>query len=142
MYFLEKEYRKNKKKQLANYIFSLYKKMKPEKYSDDLCHFIIKSWHMNCPLYTLVVIGFFPYIYALISYLLVVCVLCMFIYLDGCFLSVTEYKIKNIDINIADPLIMLFNADINHKNRFKYSIYTISMYMIIVTGIMLYRFWL
>ena len=66
----------------------------------------------------------------------------MFIYFNGCFLTTVEYRInKNFDVTIADPVIMLFGDDINYINRKWYSIYTITLYLIVCVGLLMYRFY-
>ena len=142
MYFLpNKQYRKNIRKSIVAYLYSLYETYKSDKYSDDLIMFIIRSWHINCPLNCLGIILTFPYFFAMFTYISLGCTLMLYLFLDGCFLTGVEIKIGKKDVNVADPIIMFFGDDINFDNRIRYSIYAIIFFLISTTAIMYYRFW-
>lgn len=141
MHIFKKEYRKNVKNKLVNYLYSLYLRNKDDRYSDDLIVFTIKALHLVHPLNCLVVMFFAPKIISITTFFSVVLVLIMFIYLDGCFLSSLEYKINKLDVTIADPMIMLFKDDITTENRIFYSITTIIIYLIFSLLILYFRFY-
>ena len=84
---------------------------------------------------------FAPYWFAMLTFWTIILVLIMFVYLNGCFLSTLEYKINQLDVTIADPIIMLFGDDITYKNRVWYSITTISLYLLFSIGLLMYRFY-
>ena len=137
MNFLSREYRNIKKRQVSDYF---YKKIISEKYTNEQVGFLIKSLHMNVPAYCMVIMLFFSYIPALISYIFVCLVLCAFIYLNGCFLTLTEYRIDHQDVTMIDPVIMLCKDTITKGNRIRYSLLTVAIYMIVASLIMLLRF--
>lgn len=141
MHIFKKEYRKNVKNKLVNYLYSLYLRNKDDRYSDDLIVFTIKALHLVHPLNCLVVMFFAPKIISITTFFSVVLVLIMFIYLDGCFLSSLEYKINKLDVTIADPMIMLFKDDITTENRIFYSITTIIIYLIFSLLVLYFRFY-
>jgi hypothetical protein len=147
------EYRKVVKNDIAEFFFQKYKNKKIEsnnKYSSELILFNMKSWHMHCPVYIMIAISILPFPFAIACYIALLMVFILFIYLKGCFLSLTEMKINKenwveqdslpLEINIIDPLIMYCNAEINKTNRNKYSIYLVLPYIIVATLIMKYRF--
>ena len=141
MYIFSKEYRKQVKTRLVDWLYSCYTENKDERYSDDLMVFFIKAWHMYHPITCLFIMGFGPYWFAMFTFWTIILVLVMFIYLNGCFLSTLEYKINGLDVTIADPIIMLFKDDITYKNRVWYSIATISIYLLFSVGLLMYRFY-
>ena len=141
MYIFSKEYRKQVKKNMVDWLFEKYKEMKNDKYSDDLMVFCIKAGHMYHPITCLLIMWLAPYWFAMFTFLTIIGVLIMFVYLNGCFLSTLEYKINNLDVTIADPIIMLFGGDITYANRVWYSIATISIYLVFCVCLLAYRFY-
>tara|TARA_Y100000768_G_scaffold388516_1_gene384896 strand:+ start:968 stop:1414 length:447 start_codon:yes stop_codon:yes gene_type:complete len=142
MYIFSSEYRNGLKKRLVNYLYDYYLSIKNDKYSDDLVAFTIKCFHMIHPVNCLLFIFMGSKVLAISTFISVLFVLLMFIYLNGCFLSSLEYKINKQDITIADPIIMLCNDEITPKNRIFYSIFTISLYIFLAFLIILYRFYM
>ena len=135
------KYRKQKRKDIVNYLYDMYKRYKPEKYSDELLGFCIKVAHFVHPFTCMLLIILSPCYLAIATFTFVICVFIMFIYLNGCFLTSLEYKINGQDITIADPIIMLCNDTIHYENRETYTIYTVILYIAIATCILLYRFY-
>ena len=141
MYIFSKEYRKKVKHNIVEWLYSWYKHIKDDRYSDDLMVFCIKAGHMYHPITCLLIMWLAPYWFAIFTFWTIILVLIMFIYLNGCFLSTLEYKINQLDVTIADPIIMLFRDDITYKNRVWYSIATISLYLLFSVGLLMYRFY-
>ena len=47
---------------------------------------------------------------------------CLFLYLDGCFLTIVEYKLCKNDMNIIDPYILLGEDEITPNTRYWYTL--------------------
>lgn len=141
MHIFSKEYRKAVKQKLVNKLYEIYQNRRDPRYSDDLQVFVMKSLHMHHPINCMLIMWLAPKWAAMFTYWTIICVLIMFIYLYGCFLSSLEYKINKLDVTIADPVIMLFGGDITPANRVSYSITTIVIYLLIATSLLLYRFY-
>lgn len=142
MCLLDPSYRKALKDKLATYIHDLIKYFINDKYDDDLIAFTIRACHLHAPIYCMIGLITLPFFFAGWIYVFLIIVAALFVYLRGCFLSLTEYKFGKKDITIADPVIMLFNGDITPQNRIWYSLAVIIPYIIIATGIMAYRFYM
>ena len=136
------EYRKGVKKSLVNYLYNLFLSYKSERYSNELIGFTIKALHLVHPINCLLFIFMGSKYIAISTFISVLLVLLLFIYLNGCFLSALEYKINKQDITIADPVVMLFNDDITPENRKFYSIFIISLYIVFSFFIIIWRFYL
>lgn len=141
MYIFSQTYRKQVKQKLVNTLYNYYKQYNNNRYSDELVGFFIKATHMYHPITCLFVMWNANYTISMFTFLSILCVFFMFIYLNGCFLSALEYKINKQDITIADPIIMLCNDTINYKNRVAYSIVTIGTYLLFCVALLLYRFY-
>lgn len=136
------DFRKDLKNRIVNNLFHLYKKYKSEKYTDELLGFIIKSTHLHIPNYCLLIIIFAPMNLAIYTFMCILFVMLLYIYLDGCFLSSLEYKIDNKRVTIADPYIVLCNDIINYKNRILYTIIFIILYVLLSIIIIYLRFFM
>ena len=145
MYIFSKEYRKNTKEKVVNYFYKKYlcfKEYTNNKYSDDLLLLCIKAYHMYQPAASFSIMVVAPFIIAMLSFASIIFVLFMFIYFNGCFLTTVELRIKrDLDVTIADPVILLFGDDINNANRKWYSIYTIILYLMASMGVLMFRFY-
>ena len=141
MYIFSSQYRKHIKHKLVNALYDFYQQHKVDRYSDDLVAFFIKACHMYHPITCTLLICFAPKWLALTTYFSVIGVILLFLYIDGCFLSMLEYKINRMDVNIADVIIMLFKDDITPANRITYSILSFLVYMILTSVILLCRFY-
>lgn len=141
MCLFDKKFRSDLKNTLATQIQEWIKYFIPDKYDDKLIAFFIRSCHLHTPAYCMIGIATLPFFFATWIYVWVFMVFFLFIYLRGCFLSLTEYKISKEDITIADPIIMLCRDEITPENRIFYSLAVIIPYLIIATGIMMYRFY-
>lgn len=139
MKYLEKNYRKDLKRRISDYVRDL---LISDRYTNEQIGFVVKSIHMHTPIYLFLMILFAPYHYALFAYVFTCLVLCVFIYLYGCFLTLTEYKIDKTDVTMMDPVIMLCKDRITNKNRVNYSFLVITIYMIFATIIMCNRFYI
>ncbi|MBM08870.1 MAG: hypothetical protein CMF69_04730 [Magnetovibrio sp.] len=140
MSFLNIGFRKNLKKNISEKLFYLLRNTFDEKYSNELICFTIKAIHMNLPIYCMISMIWFPPFLAIPTYLGIIFAFTFFIYFQGCYISSLEYTLHKSDITIVDPVIMLFNDNINKNTRMIYSISVIIPYMFASTMIMLYRF--
>ena len=140
MYIFSLDYRNSLKRKLADYI---YNTVKSDTYTGEQVSFIIKSTHLHMIFYCMLLILFAGYRYALSSYIFAWAVFLLFIYLNGCFLTLVEYKLDNQNVTIVDPVIMLFGDKTTKKNRMYYSIISVCVYLFIATIVMSRRFdWL
>ena len=141
MYLLDNSFRKDLKNKMATKLQDWIATVVDEKYDNKLVAFLIRACHLHTPVYCMIGMVSLPFFFAIWIYIWVFLVFFMFIYLRGCFLSVTEYKLSDEDITIADPVIMLCRDNITPENRVWYSITVIAIYLIIATCVMLYRFY-
>ena len=141
MYLLDNSFRKDLKNKMAKKLQDWIDNFVDEKYDNKLVAFLIRACHLHTPVYCMIGMVSLPFFFAIWIYIWVFLVFFMFIYLRGCFLSVTEYRLSDEDITIADPVIMLCRDNITPENRVWYSITVIAIYLIIATCVMLYRFY-
>lgn len=141
MYLLDTKFRKDLKNNLATRVQDWIDYFVDDKYDNKLVAFLIRACHLHTPVYCMIGMVTLPFFFATWIYILVFLVFFMFIYLRGCFLSVTEFKLSDEDITIADPVIMLCRDNITPENRIWYSITVIAIYLIVATCVMLYRFY-
>ena len=141
MYLLDTTFRKDLKNNLATRMQDWIDYFVDDKYDNKLVAFLIRACHLHTPVYCMIGMVNLPFFFATWIYIWVFLVFFMFIYLRGCFLSVTEFKLSDEDITIADPVIMLCRDNITPENRIWYSITVIAIYLIVATCVMLYRFY-
>lgn len=141
MHIFSHEYRTSVKRNIVNKMLELYHKHKNPKYSDDLYVFVIKSLHMYHPITCMLIMSLGSKWLAMQTFYSIIGVFALFLYLNGCFLTSLEYKINELDVTIADPIIMLFGGDINAKNRVVYSVTTIVIYLLVAAFVLFYRFY-
>ena len=54
-----------------------------------------------------------------------------FLLLDGCVLSVIEYKLTGNSLNVMDIFLWLFGCEINYKNRYNATIIAAIIYLVL-----------
>ena len=100
---------------------------------DEMLGFVLKTQHFSTPFY-------FALLYLLLPIRLAFLALCplfssifLFLYLDGCFLSIVVYKFtKNKDNHIIDPYILFFGDEISIHTRYWYTLGVSTLYFTIV----------
>lgn len=91
---------------------------------------LIRSFHNMLPLIIalLIVIGN----KRIVQYcgIIIVILILMFYLFDGCILSMLENRICNDSYNIVDPILEIFNIEINYNNRMRVSYYILGIFAI------------
>ena len=92
-------------------------------------------------------IGFIllPKTLAVLSLVPLIICLILFLYFDGCFLTMIEQNLynksnKENDINIIDPFISLFGSEIDKKTQYNYTLAICITYFIVVTLVLYTRY--
>ena len=62
--------------------------------------------------------------------IVIVILILMFYLFDGCILSMLENRICNDSYNIVDPILEIFNIEINYNNRMRVSYYILGIFAI------------
>jgi len=73
---------------------------------------------------------FIPKPYALLAMIPLLMAFALFLYLEGCFLTIVEYKLCKNDSNIIDPYILLGGDKITPTTRYWYTMGVASVYFI------------
>lgn len=102
----------------------------------DLACLMLKIMHFRLPfdlmLYASIGSGFL----GLCLWVFVMSVFCFFLLLDGCVLSVIEYKLTGNSLNVMDIFLWLSGAEFNYTNRYNATliaaiIYLLSFFLIV-----------
>lgn len=108
---------------------------------DEITAFMMRSFHINSPIYALLLVALLPMKYSVFIVFFAIFVIVSGIFFKGCVLSGVEKELcKNtpsceefIFYTVIDPFIILFGKNINHYNRNMFSlIVTISWFCIII----------
>ena len=127
MNYFDITYRKNLRKNLVNMI---YNQLIKTNYPPHIMAFVIKAHHFSFPLATYFIFLFAPLYLIYIVYAVILIFFILYIYLQGCFISHLEYKLHNKDfINIADPILALFDYPINKDNQYLATLYATIIYI-------------
>ena len=105
-----------------NFVKKLIKQCDKSKISNKTLGILIRGFHISAPINILLSLLYMPkrlFIFTII-YLLVA--LSFFIYFKGCFLTRLERNLCGDDFTFIDPLMELYDLELNNKNRFKASI--------------------
>lgn len=104
--------------------------------------FIIKSIHFHTPVNGFIFILLVNFRIAVIIYILFIISLIFFIYFKGCFITIIEYKLdKDNFINIADPYLHINGMEVTNDNRYYVILYIAIVYMVILSWILLYKYY-
>lgn len=137
MNILNKETRKKNRKFLVDYLYNLLIKTGISK---NLLCFSVKSIHFALPLIVLIGYMLFPLNYVHVITVIITFFSCLYIYLDGCFLSILEFKLdKTHDVNIIDPYLSLYDVAINRENRINGTKTSIFFFYLIVSFVLYIR---
>lgn len=126
MQYFDPDYRKNLRRRIVNY---LYDNLMKTKLPPDIMAFMIKAHHFTFPLATYFLFMFAPLTITYVVYAILFVFFVLYVYLKGCFVSHLEYKLNNKDfINIADPILILFNYPINKETQYLATFYATIAY--------------
>jgi|TARA_B100000795_G_scaffold238389_1_gene199484 hypothetical protein len=95
---------------------------------DKMLGFVLKTQHFSTPLYFAILYLLLPIKLAILALGPLFSSMILFLYLDGCFLSIVEYKLTGNNINIIDPYILFFGDEISPSTRYGYTIGVSAMY--------------
>jgi len=138
-----KEYKKSlklwMKNKLKNYVEN-FKKNNQTNISIKGWGIIIRSIHMSLPVFFILILLCYPFIFCNFVLLIIIIILFLFYSFDCCFLSVLEKYICEDNFVIFDPLLELFHIEINNENRYHISNLLVVQYIIMVAVIYYIRF--
>ncbi len=137
MDYFDITYRKKLRAKLVN---TIYDRLIKTNYPPKLMAFMIKAHHFTFPLATYFIYLFAPLYLTYFVYAFLLVFLVLYMYLKGCFISHLEYKLYNKDfINIADPILALFDYPINKDNQYLATLYATNIYFILAFLILYIR---
>ena len=105
----------------------------------DLACLILKIFHFRLPFDLIVYAGFGNLTVAVMLWIFVMSVFSCFLFLDGCVLSVIEYKLTGNSLNVMDVFLWMFNADLNYRNRYKATVIAAIIYLISFFFVVFFR---
>jgi hypothetical protein len=108
--------------------------------SDKTLGFYLRSYHVHCPIYFILIMLFASQLYNIILLFLLIFLFISFFIFDGCILSSIEYKIDNVDITIIDSVLEINRIEVTPKNRMKISLYIAFIYLFFAFAIYFLRF--
>ena len=109
---VSKEY----KKQIINWYVSQIKKLN---ISDKTFVFFMRAFHVNLPIYCVIVMIYGSQIMNICTLIFLICVSISFITFDGCILSMIENDIDKENIVIVDPFLEMLGYKTTNQNRMK-----------------------
>ncbi len=101
---------------------------------------LIKICHFQTPAAIIFILFFCPKCIAYFFTIAIWWVVLIFFYLNGCFLTVVEYKLDNQDITMMDPIIYWCGDKITHQSRNVYSFFIGMYYLFCLMCIVKFRF--
>jgi len=134
------------KKNLKNWIKKnmnhLAEKCKKGKLSAKSMGMLIRTFHMTAPYSFVFTLLFGPYFLCNITMIFLFGVLISFYTFDSCFLSILEQNLCNDDFVIIDPILELYDLEINTANRYYISNIIGIIYLTIICLIYYIRFYI
>jgi len=130
---VSKEY----KKQIINWYVSQIKKLN---ISDKTFGFFMRAFHVNLPIYCVIIMIYGNQIMNICTLIFLICVSISFITFDGCILSMIENDIDKEDITIVDPFLEMFDYKTTNQNRMKLATAIAVFYMCFAFFIYFMRF--
>lgn len=125
----------------------IYNKLDSLKIDNLYLGVLIKSIHFNLPGMCLFVILFFKKKYAILALIYITFVIILYKYYNNCFITIIENELLKDyqhlkDLNVVDPLLDIFELEINNRNRKYISIFVFIFYYLFVLSIFVFRFFL
>ena len=130
---VSKEY----KKQIVNWYVSEIKKLN---ISDKTFGFFMRAFHVNLPIYCVIIMIYGNQIMNICTLIFLICVSISFITFDGCILSMIENEIDKEDITIVDPFLEMLACEKTNKNRMRLATAIAVFYMSFAFFIYFMRF--
>ena len=121
-------------------VSSMISKLKSINLSDKTIAFFIRSFHMNLPMYYIVVMVYGSKIINICLLGFLICASISFIVFDGCILSRIEHEMDGLDVTLVDPLLEIMYLDTTNENRMNISIAIAFCYMSLAFSIYFIRF--
>ena len=131
----------NRKELRGNLVKSIINKARNFGISDNALGSTIRAIHYSLPVicFMVILVGSYNKSLAVFIYLLIALV--AFLYFDGCFLSIIEYKLSNMDMNMVDPFLLVTGYERTNKNRYDCSLILAAIYLLILSIIFYIRFY-
>ena len=105
----------------------------------DLACLILKIFHFRLPFDLILYASLGNVFYGLCLWIFVMTVFSFFLLLDGCVLSVIEYKLTGNSLNVMDIFLWLTGFELNYINRYNATIIAAVIYLSLFFGIVFYR---
>ena len=105
----------------------------------DLACLILKIFHFRLP-FDLILYAWLGDVFTgLCLWIFVMTVFSFFLLLDGCVLSVIEYKLTGNSLNVMDIFLWLGGYELNYTNRYYATIIAAAIYLSLFFGVVFYR---
>jgi hypothetical protein len=105
----------------------------------DLACLILKIFHFRLP-FDLILYAWLGDVFTgLCLWIFVMTVFSFFLLLDGCVLSVIEYKLTGNSLNVMDVFLWLGGYELNYTNRYYATIIAAVIYLSLFFGVVFYR---
>lgn len=138
-----------KYKRLNNYDIKKIKRIKILEITKLFCKFtnitentlgqVIRAFHTTSPFALMSIVIFFDLQYTIISTIIIILLLFLFNYYNGCILSYVEHKLCDDDYNICDIVLEINHLEKNHNNRIHITYFIGTFYGILYMLILIYR---
>ena len=107
---------------------------------DEVAGFVLKSIHFTTPIAFFIMFCSLPFKFAVLAIFPLLIAFIMFVTLNGCFLTIIEYKLWKQDINMIDPLIYICRDSPTPENRHTYTLRLTYVYTVVVLCILAMRY--
>lgn len=136
-----KQIQEERKELRGKLVTSIINKARKLGISDNALGYSIRAIHYLSPVlcFMIILVGSYNKSVAVFIYLLIA--LIAFLYFDGCFLSIIEYKLSNMDMNMVDPFLLVTGYERINKNRYNCSLILATIYLSILSIIFYIRFY-
>ena len=105
----------------------------------DLACLMLKIFHFRLPFDLILYASLGNVFTGLCLWIFVMGVFSFFLLLDGCVLSVIEYKLTGNSLNVMDVFLWLVGAELNYINRYNATIIAAVVYLSSFFGVVFYR---
>ena len=105
----------------------------------DLACLMLKIFHFRLPFDLILYASLGNVFTGLCLWIFVMGVFSFFLLLDGCVLSVIEYKLTGNSLNVMDVFLWLVGAELNYINRYNATIIAAVVYLSLFFGVVFYR---
>jgi hypothetical protein len=105
----------------------------------DLACLMLKIFHFRLPFDLILYASLGNVFTGLCLWIFVMGVFSFFLLLDGCVLSVIEYKLTGNCLNVMDVFLWLVGAELNYINRYNATVIAAVVYLSSFFGVVFYR---